>query len=130
MIRTLFAAALSVAALTLSPAGASAHHSFSMFDQTREVTIRGRVTEFQWTNPHTFVEIDVPGANGRVVHWSIEGHSPNILARIGWRRNSLNAGDQVTLIINPLKDGRPGGALVTAILPDGTRLSQSSGRNR
>ena len=69
-------------------------------------------------------------ANGRVTHWSIEGHSPNILARIGWRRTSLNPGDQVTLIINPLKDGRPGGALVTAILPDGTRLSQSSGRRR
>jgi hypothetical protein len=61
------------------PLTATAHHSFTMFDQTKQVTITGTVTGLQWTNPHAYIEIDIPGEGGAVKHWSIEMGSPSIL---------------------------------------------------
>ena len=83
------------AALALA-APALAHHSFAMFDQRQIMTLEGTVTEFQWTNPHAFIEIDVPGERGAVTHWSIELNSPNNLKRQGWTRTALRSGDRVT----------------------------------
>ena len=104
------AALAALAALSL-PVGASAHHSFAMFDQTREVTLVGTIKEFQWTNPHTFIQLEVTTGN-RKAEWSLEGGSPNILARNGWNRLSLSPGEKVTVLINPLRDGRPGGTFL------------------
>jgi hypothetical protein len=105
---------------------ALAHHSFSMFDETREVVLKGQVKEFQWSNPHTWIQLNVTDATGKVVEWSIEGGSPNLLARQGWKRNSIKAGDQLEVTINPLRDGQPGGSFIRAVLPDG----QTLGRNQ
>ena len=105
-----------------------AHHSFTMFDTTKAVTITGTVTEFQWTNPHAYIEIDVPDESGTVKHWSIEMGSPSILQQSGWKFSNLKKGDKTTLVINPLKDGRPGGFLNTATLPDGRVLGNGPGR--
>ena len=86
---------------------AAAHHSFAMFDQKKIMTLEGTVHEFQWTNPHAFIELDVQGG-GKTIRWSIELNSPNNLKRQGWNRTALKAGDKVTLRMNPLRDGHPG----------------------
>jgi len=105
-----------------------AHHSFTMFDQTKQLTITGIVTDFQWTNPHSYIEIDVPDESGAIKHWAIEMGSPSILQQSGWKFSNLKKGDKTTLVINPLKDGRPGGFLNTATLPDGRVLGNGPGR--
>lgn len=107
------------AALILASAALFAHHSFTMFDTTREVTITGTVREFQWTNPHTFAWIDVPNASGGVDTYGIEGMSPNFLGRRGWTKNTLKPGDKVTVVMYPLKDGQKGGTFLRCILADG-----------
>jgi hypothetical protein len=98
----------------------SAHHSFAMFDSVNKATITGTVTRFEWTNPHVFIEIDVPGPAGQVKHWSVELGSPSILQRSGWKFSDVKPGEKVTAIINPLRDGRPGGMLYRLTLSDGT----------
>jgi len=110
------------AALTASPA--VAHHSFAMFDQTRTVMLKGTIDEFQWTNPHAFIEILVPGEDGKLVRWSIELNSPNNLTREGFKRTSLKPGDRVTLTMNPLRDGKKGGLFNAVTLPDGQVLRE------
>lgn len=114
-------AALAMAMLAASPA--AAHHSFAMFDSDKNLTLKGTVKEFQWTNPHTWVQIVVRDASGADVEWSIEGGSPNGLARTGWKRTSLKQGDEAVLVIHPLKDGRTGGSLVTATV-NGERIGE------
>lgn len=116
------------ALLAAVPAAALAHHSFAMFDQKKIVTLEGTVTEFQWTNPHAFIEIDVP-SGGRVTHWSIELNSPNNLKRQGWTRTAIKAGDRVTLRMNPLRNGEPGGLFLDVRLPDGRVLDSGLPKN-
>ena len=104
-----------------------AHHSFAMFDQTREVTLVGTVKEFQWTNPHSFIHVEVPaGPNSGT--WDIELNSPNNLKRQGWRADSIKSGDKVTLRANPLRDlgDHKGGLFVAITLPDGTTLGDQT----
>jgi Family of unknown function (DUF6152) len=121
-LATALAVALT-AILTLAlPTAARAHHSFAMFDQTRQVTLKGTVHEFQWTNPHAWIHLDVPGANGSNESWQVELNSPNNLKRQGWKSTSVKPGDQVTLVLNPLKDGSKGGLFVSITLPDGSVL--------
>jgi Family of unknown function (DUF6152) len=106
-----------------APVGASyAHHSFAMFDQSKQVTLKGTVTEFQWANPHAWIHIDVPNADGLKESWQVELNSPNNLKRQGWKSSSVKPGDRVTLVLNPLKDGSKGGLFVSITLPDGTVL--------
>jgi len=107
---------------------ALAHHSFAMFDQRKIMTLNGTVTEFQWTNPHAFVEMDVT-AGGATTHWSIELNSPNNLKRQGWTRTALKRGDHVTLRINPLRDGNHGGLFLDVRLPDGRTLDSGLPKN-
>ncbi len=111
------------AALVLAGGPVSAHHSFAMFDQKKVVSLVGTVTDFQWTNPHAFIEIDVPpAAGGPSEKWSVEMNSPNNLTRQGWKRNSVKIGDKVNCTINPLRDGNKGGLFIAVKLPDGKTL--------
>jgi hypothetical protein len=102
-----------------------AHHSFAMFDISKEIVIQGTVTEFQWTNPHTWIEMDVTAADGATMHWSIEAGSVAGLSREGWTRHTLNRGDKITLVAHPLRDGKPGGSLMGITLADGKHLGAS-----
>jgi hypothetical protein len=104
------AAAASVLAAT---GPASAHHSFAMFDSSKQVVLVGTIKEFQWTNPHSWIQIMAKDASGKEVEYSIEGGSPNGLSRAGWKRTSLKPGDKAQLVMHPLKDGTNGGSLVT-----------------
>src|SRR5215472_9187048 len=100
-----------------------AHHSFTMFDMSKKITVTGTVTTFEWTNPHSYIEIDVPDESGAVKHWSIELGSPSILQQSGWKFSTLKKGDKPTLVINPLRNGQPGGFLSQATLSDGRVLT-------
>jgi Family of unknown function (DUF6152) len=107
---------------------AQAHHSFAMFDQTQKVTIKGTVSDFQWTNPHAFIHVNVPAADGKAEVWEIELNSPNNLKRQGWKSTSVKTGDKVTLITNPLRDmsEHKGGLFISLTLADGTVLGEAS----
>ena len=101
---------------------ALAHHSFAMFDRQKEVVLKGVIKTFQWTNPHSFIEMDVISADGKVQPYSIEMNSPNNLTRQGWKSTSLKPGDKVTLTMNPLRDGSDGGLFISVQLADGRVL--------
>jgi hypothetical protein len=115
-------------AACLLGAPAFAHHSFAMFDQKKEVTLKGVVREFQWTNPHAFIHIEVPNEAGGKDLWQVELNSPNNLTRQGWRSTSVKVGDEVTLVLNPLRDGSKGGLFVSVTLPDGKVLGDPTRR--
>jgi hypothetical protein len=118
--RSLLAAGVALAAMA-SPA--FAHHSGAMFDRTKQVELVGVVKAFQWTNPHSWLQVEAPdGAN--TAEWSIECGSPNTLARGGWRPTSFKPGDRVTVRINPMRDGAKGGVFVGASLADGKTLGK------
>ena len=99
-----------------------AHHSFAMFDTTSRITVTGKVAVFEWTNPHVIIEIDGAEASGGVKHWTVELGSPGILLRGGWKFNDVKLKDTLTVVINPLKTGQPGGLLVQVTLADGRVL--------
>jgi len=105
---------------------ALAHHSFSMFLMDKNVTYKGKVVEFQWVNPHSHLVIKVDPAPGvdeaTVGTWDIEGGSTNIMGRQGWNKTTFKAGDEITVVAHPLKDGSKGASLFYVILPDGRRL--------
>ena len=114
-------------ALALLAAGpAFAHHSFAMFDHVNRITVTGTVTDFQWTNPHVFIEMDVPDASGAAKHYTVECASPNVLTRVGWKFNLIKRGDKISALINPLKNGAAGGMLETVTLSDGRTFSDSN----
>jgi hypothetical protein len=92
---------------------ALAHHSFAMFDRTKEVELAGVVKEFQWTNPHIWIEL-VVNEQGKAVVYSIEGSSPGGLSRKGWNRTTFKPGDHVKIVMNPLKESDVGGSFVRA----------------
>jgi len=112
---------------------AASHHSFAMFDQRQIMTLEGTVTEFQWTNPHAFIEISVPaaraGSHGEAVRWSIELNSPNNLRRQGWTRTALHSGDQISLRMNPLRSGAHGGLFLDLRKADGSLLDSGLPKN-
>ena len=120
--------AIAAAGLALAGPPALAHHSFAMFDQTKQMTLEGTVREFQWTNPHSFIELDV-GAGSRAQRWSIELNSPNNLTRQGWRRTSLKAGDRISVRIAPLRNGHAGGLFLDLTRADGSKLDSGLPKN-
>jgi hypothetical protein len=113
-----------VAALGLLAAPAWAHHSTAMFDMTKAMTLTGTVKEFQWTNPHSWIQVNVTDARGVTKEWSVESLSTGTLSRQGWRPKSFKPGDKVTVRVYPMKDGSAAGMFVGAILADGKTLGR------
>jgi hypothetical protein len=104
-------AALSTAMLLVWSAGqTSAHHSFAMFDQEHPMQLVGVVKEFRYTSPHSFIILEVKDGNGGSQLWNLEGGAPSGLARDGWSSKTLKPGDELELMIDPLRSGAPGGA--------------------
>ena len=102
-LRTL-AAAVALAASVVPAAG---HHSAAMFDDKKEVTLTGVVKEFQFTNPHSWLLVDVKGPDGTVTTWGFEAEGPSTLQRAGIRKGDLVPGTAITITGHPMKDGRP-----------------------
>lgn len=120
-------AAVAVAAFA---APAFAHHSFSMFDADKTVTLSGTVKEFEWTNPHAWLRIMVNDpASGKAMQYAVEMGSPGQQSRVGWKPNSVKPGDNVSVKIHPLKDGSRGGQFLSAVLPNGQQLGNGGQRN-
>lgn len=109
-------------AVALLAVPAYTHHSFAMFDNNRSITIHGKVVEYQWTNPHAFLEIDAENGSGGTKRYSLEMTSPNMLSRGGWSSRTVKPGEIVTAVVSPLKDGQPGGLLLALTLPSGKKM--------
>lgn len=107
---------------------ALAHHSFAMYDRTKVVTLSGTVKSWQFANPHSVLTLDVV-ENGAPVEYTIEGASVNTLIRIGWGPSTFKAGENVTVVMNPMRDGTKVGAFLRATLANGKTLSAGSQTN-
>lgn len=103
---------------------AVAHHSFAMFDRSRTETITGTVKEFELINPHGWLRIMVPDAQGAQNEWSLELGGAGLLQRVGWTSSTFHPGDKVVVRLHPLRDGSYGGQLISVTLPNGQVLGQ------
>jgi hypothetical protein len=110
-------------AMALIAGAAQAHHSFALFDHDKTIELTGVVKDYQWTNPHVWIELAVPNAQGGTDEWPIESASVAVLSRRGWDRNTVKPGDKITVTVNPLRAGGKGGSLVNIRLPDGRSLA-------
>lgn len=125
-MRALIVAGMCALGLWLGTPSAEAHHSMAGFDRKQTVTLTGTVQAFRWENPHSSIDIDVPGKDGKVVTWKIEMTAPAYLVRTGWKRTTVKQGDMATITANPLISGDPGALFVSIKLPDGQVLPQPS----
>ena len=116
-------AASALLSMVLFALPTAAHHSSAMFDDRSTVKITGTVKAVQWTNPHCWIQLLVPGAEHEV-EWSVEMASPGELFRNGWRPRTLRPGDKVTVTIYPIRDGSPAGQFVSAVTPEGRTLGK------
>jgi hypothetical protein len=104
---------------------APAHHSGAAFNRSEVRTIEGEVAEWRWSNPHSWLRINVAGEGGAAVEWNFEATSSALLARQGWRRTSFEPGERVSVHYNPLRDDGVGGNLVGVTKADGTVLGRA-----
>lgn len=100
-----------------------AHHGTSAYDMTKPITLRGTITRFEMVNPHSMVYFDVKDDKGNVVHWVAESLPPGRAIRAGWKHDSLKPGDEVSVTLNPSKNGAPVGFLQKIVLPNGNELT-------
>lgn len=104
-----------------------AHHSAVMFDEEKEVTVTGVVKEFQYTNPHSWLLIDVTNEDGSVTTWGFEAEGPSTLMRAGIRKSDFSPGTEVTITGHPMKDGRPAATWMHATRGDGKEFNPMAG---
>ena len=100
----------------------AAHHGAAALDTGKEVTLKGTVTEWIWSNPHCFLQFDAKDATGTVRNWAVETQNPTAMTQRGFSRTLFKAGDEVTVIIEPVKNGQPIGRLLTVVLANGQKL--------
>jgi len=117
---------LTVAAALLIQRPVFAHHSSAAFDSGKKVILKGTVTEWVYSNPHCMLILDVKSEDGQTVQWTTETQPPASIFPVGYRRDSFKAGDQVTITVEPFKDGRPYGRIVGAVLADGKILGPAT----
>jgi len=99
-----------------------AHHGAATFDTSKKLTLKGTVVEWFWSNPHCFLRFDVKDDSGQLVHWVAEAQSgPNILPA-GYTKQTFKPGDQISITLEPVRNGRPLGRMVSVITADGKKL--------
>ncbi len=117
-----FLAALAGVALLAAALPALAHHSFAAeYDSHNLITLTGVISKVEWTNPHTYVYVDVKDASGKLTTWALEGYPPNTLKRTGFARASLKEGDTITITAYKSKDGSNTGAGREITFSDGSK---------
>ena len=104
-----------------------AHHGGASFDVGNVLTLKGTVTEWVWSNPHCFLKIDVKDESGTVTHWVVETQNPTTMSQGGWSRRVFKPGDEVTVTLQPNKNGAPIGLVRSVVLPDGRKLGAGGG---
>lgn len=127
MTKACVTAMLSLGVLVAAVATASAHHSATMFDDKKTVTLQGVVKEFQYTNPHSWLLVDVTGKDGKVVTWGFEAEGPTTLQRAGIRPSDFKPGTKLTITGNPMKDGKPAAVWIDAVREDGKKFNPRAG---
>ena len=110
--------------LLMATAPLCAHHSAAMYEAQRSDTLQGTVRTFQWSNPHCWIQLLVP-REGVTQEWSVEMGSTAELYRSGWRPATVKPGDQITIVVHPMRDGSPGAHFLSAMGPDGAPLGKS-----
>ena len=109
---------------------AGAHHSFAMFDHEKTITVTGTLKEFEFTNPHCWLHVEVTDpATGRTLEWAFEMGSVGQIAAQGWKADSVKPGDKITIEAHPMKDGSRGGQYRAATLGDGRSFKQAPNAN-
>jgi len=103
-----------------------AHHGSAAFDTGKKVILKGTVKEWVYANPHCLLRLEVTGEDGQVAQWVAEGQSPNVIFPAGYRKDSFKAGDQVTVTVEPVKNGRPMGRILQVVFADGKTLGVAS----
>lgn len=130
-LRRTFLLAAVVIAVGLSIAPVRAHHSFAPYETTLQMKLTGVVTEFRWVNPHVYIQLDgIDAKSGEKKHWLVECASTSILNRAGWRFNMIKAGDMITVIASPLRNGDPGALLKQITLADGRKFTNGAAAGR
>jgi hypothetical protein len=127
-LRHTLSAALVASALAIGAIPAAAHHSFAVFDMQASKTVTGTVKRIDWTNPHIWIWMDVANDKGGMDVYGFEGMSPNYLNRRGWTRTTLKAGDKITVVYRPMRDGTNAGMFMSTKLADGTMLTMGGGQ--
>lgn len=122
MIRTALVTLFGAAVLAVAPLLVEAHHSGVMFEETKEVTLEGVVKEFQYTNPHSWLLVDVTNKDGSVTTWGFEAEGPSTLMQRKIRRSDFTPGTKLTVTGHPMKDGRPAAAWTKAVRADGVEF--------
>ena len=110
------------AGILIVSAPAFSHHGTASYDTTKLITVKGTVTDFEFTNPHVEIHLDVRDDKGTVVKWNAEASSPNLLTRVGWNKNTLKPGDQIAVTGNPPKNGSNHMRLTKILMPNGQEL--------
>ena len=126
-VRTIAAAATLAAVLSAASGTGLAHHSATMFEETRTITVEGVVKQFQYSNPHSWLIVDVTDKAGKVTTWGFEAEGPSTLQRAGIRPSEFPVGTRLTITGRPMKDGRPAAIWVNAVRADGRRFDPREG---
>ena len=109
--------------LSIASIPAAAHHGTAAFYTDKTVTMKGTVTQWFWANPHCFLKIDTKDDKGEVEHWVLETSNPPDMINKGWSKETMKAGDEVTVTVYPVKNGKPIGRIVHVVLANGQTLS-------
>jgi hypothetical protein len=99
-----------------------AHHGNAAFDSSKKITLKGTVTDWIWSNPHCLLKFDVKDTGGQITHWIAETQAPINMVPTGWRQQSFKPGDEITIIVEPMRSGRPYGRIELVTLPNGSQL--------
>lgn len=113
---------LATTLLLAAPIALRAHHSFAMFDKSHTVTVVGTIKSVEWTNPHVWIWVSVPNAQGGMDDWGLESGGPSQMNRMGIRRSVFTPGEKITVDVYPMKDGRVGGQFSKATLANGQKI--------
>jgi len=123
----MFTALTGIGALIMTVAPGLAHHSAAMFEPTKTITVEGVVKEWQLTNPHSWLLVEVTGKDGKTVVWGFEAEGPSTLLRAGIKPSDLKVGTKLTITGRPMKDGQKAAIWVSAVRADGKKLDPAAG---
>jgi len=123
-MRRMVMAGIAVSLLFTLTTASLAHHSPAVFDRTKEVKLVGVVKEFRWSNPHSSIDLSVANNSGGADVWAVEMGSPGSLVKAGWKSTTIKAGDQITVMIHPLRTDEKAGQFVSITLPNGKVLTE------
>ena len=126
MRKIFFGVSIAAAGLLLLSVPVIAHHGAAALDTGKEITLKGSVTEWIWSNPHCFLKFDAKDDTGKVRNWAVETQNPTTMTLRGFSRTAFKVGEEVTVTVEPVKNGEPVGRMLNVILPNGQKLTAAA----